>query len=1563
MAASTAQEKDERWLQLEKRLKEEWGLQEFSAGVFHASSLTPRFSDSAVKAGSSNHSDPTSRLPSAAVTPSIHSGTPGAGSKNEGPVMIDLTLDDPAESMDVVKEPDRLKEQLFIYGNIITAVLAAVSFGLAFREGFTPLNARTLVSPTSLPCIKEHKSRMERMGRMELLAAQPVTEPELTPPLVLELNAYMTSLGTLVVIPYSEKQSAIRRLVTCGLTRDSLRCREVFVAPWGEWGRLLPVYGGEIEEPEVKKAEENWKDKVLSYLKDRGIISPFPLEDTEKTVLQEAIEKDKWPYVEIRIPSLTDPLMGYIHHVLWPEALLFLRASEGDKKLFVAAKEHLPSLDFNDPEYSRLAWGKLATLKSTLDRGAELPKITEKDTGAEWWDVQSAVQWGHEWFKGRDLRAEKIKEHLEMKERREQAETDMSKEDRTAEIKEGKLPEPKPEPDGLSPAGSTATAGPASEPPTSAAATTDADPSTTTTTATTTLGTSGTMDHDWPGEPAPPNNDHMVPQRETDLFGEGMEDMDQFMKVTEDDFDFFDNPDFEGGNDAGGMDLDGGDLQGVGGLMHMEGGDTDLRMGTPPPTDRFLMGKTKRDKKRSRLNDPSAVKEIPSTSVETQSVTPPLSPHHAIGLLVPGYQPPSTETPSFSGDFKKPAAPAASITPVTPVNQQRRSSLYSPILFTESVEMADQKYAPGGRFFLPDTKGDEQEFDATKINKPRSIKHKRRKLESAPSELAVTITPADDDFSSGGESDDDLSSDEDSESDADDTTEDEDEESYHTSPGRTAPLLPGFLNFGKKPKLAQDSGEMDVDTPEGSRQQRDGTIGADGEVEVIQDLAPPPWNHMQPGAFDESIVGVFEHKVLTSDAMTLLSLGEGEFLEVAAMVADHMVGWMHASWRGKNETYRDDEEDAETSLIRRRCSQDQDLVEDALKVLFKEEAVVRCNLETYAAIADSIPEPPPIPPPPPLAPFGRGHQGIKPNISQRRNKDPEDEEDSKPWDIFHVPPPHVRMQRGENVLEMLPPALHFWDTFSLAPISGSKSVISFCLHPASSAMKEGADFLLEQVSSSYEAGRFGVHIRGEIEGMVEGGLVAVEIPQEAPRTYELGMKAIQGHLEGFGQALAHAVGDEGVNIVIYVINPFDHPSSLVDICTSFIRMQRLYEASIATFPDALPNQLVLQVVPAGFVAHKLGAVMRVGVAHRLAVEVYSRCIPTDPDLGFEEAKRLTSLPIQVARPIPKNIEFRQTSDPSPALLKENQLLHIAYSQSTDERWVAAAWSDNTGSVQKTAIINLARRSTAGFLRPFEEVMHEIWDTTVELIKYPAVKWRLCFTKVCSTTMPEDEIETWQTLVETHERVSAIYLLAADISSPLRIQDFSPEEVLDPKDDPSLPENQHINSATGNTSTPPIGAMSTPAGNISTPPVFGNISTPPVVTTPGPSSMLSPEASANTPGGPDPSNDLDPDAVLIDAVDESWGVVLAHTLRPRGELEKKLKYRPTGLLLRHDGGAEGDGWSVVVAVSAVEGNAAVLREVIEVWRGLGVLGQFVAGSAGVPTLLLWCAGINRLARIM
>ncbi|KAA8909666.1 mediator complex subunit 13 C-terminal-domain-containing protein [Sphaerosporella brunnea] len=1483
--------KDDRWVHLEERLQEEWQFIETATGVFLASSLAPQY-------------------------------------PNE-PVMIDLTLDDVPEP---IAEP--ILEEFVVYGHLIAAVLSVITFCLASREGFTPLNSRTLVSSSSLPVTRGHKSLAERHGKEEILPSRPVADPDLVTPLILELEAYMTSAGTLVVIPHSEKQKAIQRVGTSDLTPSSLQSREVFIAPWGEWGRLLPAEA-EPENPLRKRAEEKWKDNVMSYLKDRGIVSTTPIEGQKESALQEAIEQGEWLNVEIWLRPLTDLSMGDLHQILWPKALLFLRSSEGDKRTALPIKENSDFWKsvFDDPEYTQLAWGKLASLISTLDTAHEPKKTAELDAGAEWWSVQSAVHWSLQWFKGRDERAKKIKEHVEEKRRKELQEHGIKEEKITAE--KGKGGEAKQGPGGVYPtppdgAASVLTGGPASTSSTGAA-----DMST----AFTAGGGSG-MDVDWPGESNVANNDHMIPQRETDLFGDGMEDMD--MKVTEDDFDFFDNqPDFgEVDNTSGGMDVDIGGLTGQ--MMNMGAGNVDMRMSSPSPVQTSAPGactappaqKPERNKKRSRMAAPPELKEIPPLP-SNQVRTPPLSPHRAIGWLVPGYQPPTTNgsnfTPPASGGFKKPSTALARTQKPTAL-PRRRSSMYSPITFTDNVEMVDQKYALGGRFFLSEApKGDEYSGeDVTKINRSHSLKRKRRI--ATASEFTLS-TPAVDDTPIDFEGEDTSSSEWESdseESDADDSTDDEE---YYTSPSQGERMQHlGFLDWVKKRKWPSESGTMEVDTPEGLAQRRDVAIGVDGEVDIVPELAPPPWRRMQPEPVDETLIGAFEDISLTSEPLTLTSLADVEFQEVSAVLAGQVNGWVHSSWREKNETLGDDEEDMETSLIRRRSGRDQNLVEDVIKGLFREGVVVRCSLETYAAIADSIQEPPPIPPPPPLGHghfLGRASQTLMPNLSQRRNKD---DNPGKNWEVFLVPPPHVRLQRGDNVLEMLAPALYFWETFSLAPISGNKNVISFCFHPASGAMREGADFLLERVGSSYEAGRFGMHVRAEIDGVVENGLVPVEIPAGEPQNYENGMKAMLGQLEGFGAAIAHGVGDEGMNVVIYVVNPFEHPASLVDICASFVRMQRLYEACIATLPEAKPNHLVLQIVPANFVAHKLGGVMRVGIVHHLAVEVYNRCIPTDTGTDYAEAKRVASPPIQLARPIPQKIEFRLTPDPSPALLKENQLLHIAYSQSLDERWVSVAWSDNTGSVQKTATINLGRRNS-GVLRPFTEVLNEIWDATADLIKYPAVRWRLAITKVCSSTMPADEVETWKALVATHDRVSATYLLSADLQSPFRISELLPDLKMD---------------------------NFWPQANLlySTPPVLVNTPTPT-----GTGSIVSPDASAAaTPGGPEGAATelLDPDAELVDATDESWGVVLAHTLPVRGEVETRRRCaRPTGLLLRR-----GEEWSVTATVSVVEGGGTeFVREVLETWRGLAVLGHFMGTPPGVPWMLAWCQTVEEIARVM
>jgi hypothetical protein len=1469
------------------------------------------------------------------------SSAPGSVSKSK-PLTIDLTSDGPDE-MD--QETDEVPEGLIMYRKMLTAVLLVVSFCLCSRDGFTPLSTKTLVSPYSLPATLEFKSESERKGEEEILPSFPVTAPEIVAPLILELEIFITSLGTLIIIPHSEKQPAIRRISTYRINLTHLMRREVFLAPWGEWGRLLPP--DEKFDPNQNKADDKWKEHVLSYLKDRGVISTTPLAGPSKSVLQETIEKGKWLYVEIWVRSLMNPSMGDLHRILWPESLIFLQAEEGDKRLALPMKNKgdvsFWRQLFDDPEYYQLAWGKLSLLLATQDREDGTGENAEYDLGSEWWDVESAVKWGQEWLKGREERAQKINENTEVRKKRDLAESWDDKEmPKVVDKGKGRMGQDNKTSGGVYPTPPDVAVVAASLASTSsigAAEMSSVFPA----------GMGSVVETHWAGtRGASGSISHPNIGPEAELFGEEMDDMDTLMKVTDDDFDFFDGPGFENKTDdkrvVGGMDIDEDadpmDIQDVQ-TIDMEPGMTDVQMEIPliltetpsnvathllqPPT-----ANSSEDKQQPTETMPTDAPDIP-TETENQVRTPPLSPHRAIKLLVPGYSTALVNGASFTppASGKTPSAASTVIGPTPTGLSKRRTSMYSPIMFTETVELADRKYAPGGRFFIPERTENEEckGEDATKPNQSLGLKRKRKGVPSRLTVFPTTQKPGgaevDDTAQSGNEWEDSSE-----ESDADDMTE-TDESKYHTSPDRASVQQLGFLNWtGRKRKWLKDDSDIDIDSPSVS-QQHDVSIGADSEVEVMPEIMPEPWKNMQPDEMQESLVGIFEDLRLRNQALTIATLGETEFNNVAITLSHQVAGWMHTSWSRNHESIGEDGDDSGTILIQRRCGQDRAIVEDTVKSLFKEAAVVRCNLETYAAIADSIPEPPPLPPPPPLGHFSRNTQTLKPNVSQRRNKDGGDSI-AKRWDIFHIPPPHVVVQRGDNILEMLPPALHFWETFSLAPISGGKNVISCCIHPASGALEEGADFLLDRISSSYEAGRFGVHVRAQIDGVVKNGLVPVNIPKDSPRSYEIGTKAILSRIESFGSVLAHGVADEGMNIVVYVINPFEHPSALVDICTAFVRMQIVYEASISTIPHAKPNHLALQIVPSKFVAHKLGCVLRIGIVHRLAVEVYSRCIQTDTDISYADAQcaPAPAPAIQLAKSIPKNIEFRLTPDPSPALLKENQLLHVAYSQSIDERWVAVAWSDNTGSLQKTAVVNLGRRNT-NILKPFSDIMKEIWDITTDLIKYPAVKWRLCFTKI--GPMPEDEVTAWRAMVRTHDRITAAYLISADISTPYRLTELLPELKME-----NFSTQANINTS--------------PAAN-----------TP----TPGPpSSVLSPDTTASTPGASDSNTELDSDAELVDVSDDSWGVILAHSLPRTNDLADGTRGRVSGLLLRRSGGEDGGGWKVVVRMSVLDGGGKdLVKEIIEIWRGLGIIGTFQGGRPGIPWMLGWCHDVLKIGRVL
>ncbi|KAL7271102.1 mediator of RNA polymerase II transcription subunit 13 [Rhizina undulata] len=1476
-----------RWTGVDEQLRV-WGLSESSSEIFLASSL----------AGTPSSKSVTS---SAQTTNTISS------TSNKTTTTIDLTNDSPPpEESQQAEEPD----PLLPYKNFITSLFYSLSYSLS-RRSFTPLNLRTLVSPSALPLQPLSSGQEKNKARTDgFLSGFEIFDPEMLKPGMLDVEIYLTPLGTLFIIPHSEVQGSIRRLSSCGLDRKYLHGREVFIAPWGEWGRIVPSEESQEVNGEMARIEGRWKEIVKEYLVDRGIIG----QDGEKTELEQSILSGEWERLEVWITCKADPSLGRLAEILWPKALLFLRASEGDRRMPVCPdrvkkedddvsataeddnKNAFWSKLFDDPEYIRLTTGRLSILLT----GTERPESRlRRDLGMEWWEVEDSLDFAESWVKSKESRAEKIRarreenkikeeesvaeEKKKIKEEESAAEdkNKINEEEGAAEdkkkIKEeeeqpelpqqvmteltdvkgkSKVPEAKKDPSGVYPTPPDAAVGQPVQVsvPSSAAATT----------ATT------EMDLDWMGDsgmtdaPVIPNttdqrkgdsilSSTLVGAGEGDLFG-GDEEMEMFaegMGVTEDDFDFFNEP----------VEL-GGFPDELGGAADVDMMFEDLPMETLGIVSGVMANSPgARENKEEESKTVATGARVEKRELERQVQTPPLSPYRALLLLVPEYLSPQqrhlTPPPAI-------ATGGAEKTPNHGVMEvKKRMSLYSPITFTTSVEAADRKYAPGGRFFLPESVKD---IEAKELEKQRV--HGKRKRPAVPTvvveehvaapEVAeVLLEEEDEDEESSGEE-------VESESDADDETD------YENSPiTNNGGVYASSSCVGRKRKreVEDDGDSVMSEEPQNKAE------------EEIPQLAPPPWEGMKPDPGDYSVVGLFEKMTLDTEASSLSMLGDGEWLAVSKILSEQvLMGGIHPEDMREN-AYNDDSQ--EGFVLRRRRNKDHAVFEDSIRSFLG--SPKKLSLEAYASILDAEPVDNNV-----RRPIAQSRRvGMKPSSALEESKTAES--------IFKILPPHIHVHRAETALDILPPALHYWETFGLGPCSGGKNFISFCLYPGTKALENAADAVLDRIAAAYEAGRYGQQIRGKLEG-VENGLYPISLHNNIP-TLEAGTRSFIDTMTMFGQVLAN-VADEGVNIVVYVVNPFRSPGAMVDIAAGFLRMKMVYRQSIEEL-RVQGNHLVLKVLPADDVLGRVGLVVREIDVNRVAAEIYGRCVIEG--VSMEEAETSYSPAIYLSRPPPKSIEFRLTTEPSHALLSEDSALHIAYAQSLDERWVTVAWTDNWGEIQVTENYCLGRRGCT-VLRAFEEVCKEIWNQTVEILASRKVHWRLFIVK--AGVMLDDEVDIWTSLTSSSMApLNTTILLSANLAPKLSLTPILPP--LNPS-----AFNPQITLFTG--TTPPV---STPQGPATlSPDQFGN--------------------AGNTPSA-DPLPDLDPDSSLVDYVDEVWGVVLNHRLPVRDSVLQTRWSRASGLLIKRTGTVEGDALSVL-EVQIMSGGTGELREVLKMWRDLGTL---------------------------
>lgn len=349
--------------------------------------------------------------------------------------------------------------------------------------------------------------------------------------------------------------------------------------------------------------------------------------------------------------------------------------------------------------------------------------------------------------------------------------------------------------------------------------------------------------------------------------------------------------------------------------------------------------------------------------------------------------------------------------------------------------------------------------------------------------------------------------------------------------------------------------------------------------------------------------------------------------------------------------------------------------------------------------------------------------------------------------IAKIPPPHIRIRRGNAYVEVLPPAIAFWETFGLEPSKGKKNIISYCIHPHDAA--EGIDAFLERMGLVYSSCNLGTHSRGCSTQAFGDGLVSWNTDSPETTNYQLIMKAIRSICEVLGEtcfgisffsganfltgSILAKIPPSDENLLVYIVNPFTNAVAMADLCSAFLYLFQRYIGDADRQHVRRLHELVLQIVPIDFVSSSESIVVPAQVEYlNLALEVYNRCPPQNSPCDLTGSASALS----IAKSPPRSIDFRLLPD-QPSPLQESRCLHVAYSLSNDQRWVTAAWTDKTGSFQMTMSYCL-RNKGSSVSRLISSVRQEIWETSRDIMEKFQTRWKVFLVRDEPVDMEEVE---------------------------------------------------------------------------------------------------------------------------------------------------------------------------------------------------------------------------------
>ncbi|KAF2799159.1 hypothetical protein K505DRAFT_371161 [Melanomma pulvis-pyrius CBS 109.77] len=835
--------------------------------------------------------------------------------------------------------------------------------------------------------------------------------------------------------------------------------------------------------------------------------------------------------------------------------------------------------------------------------------------------------------------------------------------------------------------------------------------------------------------------------------------------------------------------------------------------------------------------------ETQNTDPVSKEPTPPLSPHFIQQTLLPS-----------------PKDKLALQTPRAPTPGRHGDSIFDPISFNKKLTLSDAKYQAGRFSFVHEIPPQDDAELQEVLKRPVSLRNVPllTKLRYA---MGVASNRGIPDIASLARA---YSDDSDSASETSSVPEEDSEDDVSIGP---EPLSAGFILPGKR-KLPTDGNA----TPMSATSYAE-SFGGEVHESVVLQTDEGSLASFEPSPWDWSLTNVPAPIELqsTSTRYNIPSFSPAvssmpntptsqpdlyvdppdekppsgkDIIAVAQIVTDQIVS-------ATLDIFHEDSETAADNMY--NLSYSRAKLETVVKSIFP--TAIDCDVLGLVSVQDVFPG---------LPPQAKGQQRPPP---RRINDVPA----SPGYQMHQLSPPYIRVRRADTRWDMLPPALAFWEPLGLSPCSPAKNIVPFCLYPYSESIKPCVENFLVNIQIAYDTCKLGTHARvetiPEYEGDIRGGLVPCKIgPSTSIRS---AFKAIRDASVQLGKILAarHAQlreKDDGQKahkkidaFVIYMIDPFDTPSAIWELCSAFWTLFQTYGQGPPGRPETVPKpDLVLQIVPIKYIASfEVPVVLDSGIYGNLAREVYDRCPPSLPSEDKTPLSIYAAPSFQLEEAMPRAIPFKLNAEPPQDLLRENSYMHLGYAISLDGTWVTAAWTDSYGKSQAVVSYNLGTRI-------FYEIAKEIWQTTVEILQARRVTWRVCIAR--AGVMDREELETWISLASCPTQLNLfITLLTVDTTPPLS---FTPTLPPDP------PTN--LSATYPSTNTP----GSTPQPGLS----------------PDPHSVTP----AATPSA-DQTNDpiVDPEARFVDATDESWGIILSHRLH---NSNSTIEFRPcviSGLLVK------------------------------------------------------------------